>query len=250
MLEGTTNRDRIIAAALRLAETRGWRDLSLGEIAAEAQVPLIEFRKEFQSKGQILAAFSRAIDLAVIEKFPAPGPDVARDRLFDVLLTRFELMQPYKAAIRRIRDDVGSSLGEFARADAAGVEIAILDACRSRDQRRGRDWLPARAGPSLGLCARVLHLAGRRRPRHGPHHGRLGPAIAARRVADAGRRTLPRRSRKPWPQPARGAKDCEGRNAVRLRRAKRASRGSKSAADMMASPEPLRLRGRCPAPRP
>ena len=112
MLEGTTNRDRIIAAALRLAETRGWRDLSLGEIAAEAQAPLIEFRKEFQSKGQILAAFSRAIDLAVIEKFPAPGPDVARDRLFDVLLTRFELMQPYKAAIRRIRDDVGSSLGE------------------------------------------------------------------------------------------------------------------------------------------
>ena len=34
MLEGTANRDRIIAAALRLAETRGWRDLSLGEIAA------------------------------------------------------------------------------------------------------------------------------------------------------------------------------------------------------------------------
>jgi ubiquinone biosynthesis protein COQ9 len=112
MLEGTANRDRIMAAALRLAETRGWRDLSLGEIAAEAHVPLVEFRKDFQSKGQILAAFSRAIDLAVLEKFPAPGPDVARDRLFDVLLTRFELMQPYKAAIRRIRDDVGSSLGE------------------------------------------------------------------------------------------------------------------------------------------
>ena len=37
---------------------------------------------------------------------------MARDRLFDVLLTRFELMQPYKAAIRRIREDVGSSLGE------------------------------------------------------------------------------------------------------------------------------------------
>ena len=112
MLEGTSNRERIIAAALRLAETRGWRDLSLGEIAAEAGVPLVEFRKEFQSKGQILSAFSGAVDLAVIEKFPAPGPDVARDRLFDVLLTRFEVMQPYKAAIRRIREDVGSSLGE------------------------------------------------------------------------------------------------------------------------------------------
>jgi AcrR family transcriptional regulator len=112
MLEGTSNRERIIAAALRLAETRGWRDLSLGGIAAEAGVPLVEFRKEFQSKGQILSAFSRAVDLAVIEKFPAPGPDVARDRLFDVLLTRFEVMQPYRAAIRRVREDVGSSLGE------------------------------------------------------------------------------------------------------------------------------------------
>lgn len=112
MLEGTTNSDRIIAAAMRLAEARGWRDLSLGEIAAEAGVPLAEFRKDFQSKSRILAAFTRAVDQAVIEKFPSPGPDVARDRLFDVLLTRFEVMQPYKAAIRRIRDDIGSSPGE------------------------------------------------------------------------------------------------------------------------------------------
>jgi ubiquinone biosynthesis protein COQ9 len=112
MLDATTPRGRLIAAALRLAETRGWRDLSLGEIAREAGIPLAQMRKEFQSKGQILAAFSRAVDQAVIEKFPAPGADVARDRLFDVLLTRFEIMQPHKAAIRRIRDDLGASFGE------------------------------------------------------------------------------------------------------------------------------------------
>lgn len=109
---GTTHRERIIAAALRLAETRGWRDLSLGEIAGEAAIPLAELRKDFQSKGQILAAFSRELDRAVLEKFPAPRPDAPRDRLFDVLLTRFEIMQPYKAAICRIRDDLGSSFGE------------------------------------------------------------------------------------------------------------------------------------------
>jgi len=115
MLDGYTHRDRIIKAALKLAETRGWRDLSLGEIAAEAQIPLIEFRKEFQSKAQILAAFVRAVDLAVLEKFPAPGPDAARDRLFDVLLTRFEVMQPYKLAIRRISEDAtpGEALQQF-----------------------------------------------------------------------------------------------------------------------------------------
>jgi AcrR family transcriptional regulator len=112
MLASPTPRDRIIAAALKLAETRGWRELSLGEIAGEAGIPLAELRGTFQSKGQILAAFSRAVDQAVLEKFGKPGADAPRDRLFDVLITRFETMQPYKAAIRRIRDDLGSSFGE------------------------------------------------------------------------------------------------------------------------------------------
>ena len=112
MLDSTKPRDRIIAAALRLAEGRRWRELSLGEIAREAGIPLIELRREFQSKGQMLAAFSRALDQAVLEKFPAPGADAPRDRLFDVLITRFEAMQPYKGAIRHIRDDLGRSFGE------------------------------------------------------------------------------------------------------------------------------------------
>ncbi len=112
MLESNTPRDRIIAAALRLAESRGWRELSLGEIAGEAGIPLAGMRREFQSKGQILAAFSRAVDQAVLEKFPAPSADAPRDRLFDVLITRFEAMQPYRGGIRRIRDDLGRSFGE------------------------------------------------------------------------------------------------------------------------------------------
>jgi ubiquinone biosynthesis protein COQ9 len=112
MLDSTNPRDRIIAAALRLTATRGWRELSLGEIAGEAGIPLAVLRGTFQSKGQMLAAFSRAVDQAVLEKFAKPGLDAPRDRLFDVLITRFELMQPYKAAIRRIRADFGVSFGE------------------------------------------------------------------------------------------------------------------------------------------
>lgn len=105
MLEGTEPRERIISAALRLAETRSWRDLSLGEIAAEAGIPLLEFRHAFQSKAQVLAAFSRLVDKEVLKKFAAPGKDVPRDRLFDVILTRLETLQPYKAALRRIAED-------------------------------------------------------------------------------------------------------------------------------------------------
>ena len=74
MLDGPSNRDRIIAAALRLGEKRGWRDLSLGEIAAEAGVPLVEFRKEFQSKGQILAAFAAPSILPSSKNSPLRAP--------------------------------------------------------------------------------------------------------------------------------------------------------------------------------
>lgn len=106
MLNLETPKDRIIAAAMRLAETRGWRDLSLAEIAADANVPLAELRRSFTSKSDILAAFTRAVDDAVLERVkPSPG-DVPRDRLFDVIITRFEVMQPYKAALKRIRDEL------------------------------------------------------------------------------------------------------------------------------------------------
>jgi ubiquinone biosynthesis protein COQ9 len=112
MFDTGTPRDKIIAAAMRLAETRGWRSLSLGEIAAEAGVPLGELASEFKCKAQILAAFSRGVDEAVLAKFPAPtGGDTHRDRLFDVVMSRFELLQPYKSALRRIACSLGLSPG-------------------------------------------------------------------------------------------------------------------------------------------
>ncbi len=155
MLDSATPRDRIITAALRLAETRGWRDLSLGEIAAEAGIPLLEMRKEFQSKGQILAAFSKAVDRAVLEKFASPGPDAPRDRLFDVLLTRFEVMQPYKAALRSIRRDLGTSFGEaFAQIGPALKSQYWMLAAAGLSGEGGRGML--RVQGLLGLYTRVF----------------------------------------------------------------------------------------------
>ncbi len=157
MLDSTKPRDRIVAAALRLAESRGWRELSLGEIAREAGIPLIELRREFQSKGQILAAFSRAADQAVLEKFPAPGADAPRDRLFDVLLTRFEAMQPYKGAIRRIRGDPGRSFGEaLAQLRPALKSQYWMLAAAGIDGEGGRGLL--RVQGLLGVYARVFQV--------------------------------------------------------------------------------------------
>jgi len=94
-------RDRIIDAMMRLAATNDFRDIGLADVAAEAEVPLSTLRRNFDGKLAILAAFSRRIDEQVLDKGPAEG-EGARDRLFEVLMRRFEALVPYRDALRRI----------------------------------------------------------------------------------------------------------------------------------------------------
>ncbi|MDP1628964.1 TetR/AcrR family transcriptional regulator [Parvibaculum sp.] len=100
--------EKIIKAALRLAVTRGWRELSLADIAKPARVSLPVLSKLFASKADILAAYGRRIDAQVLEA--AAGEDMtgetARDRLFDVLMMRFDALAPDKEALKRIAVDL------------------------------------------------------------------------------------------------------------------------------------------------
>lgn len=113
MLDLTKPKHKIIDAALKLAETYGWRGLSLDLIANSAGVTLNDLRTEFSTKAQMLAAFGRAVDDAVLAKVTAADADIAaRDRLFDVLMTRFEIMAPYKSGLSRIKKDLRFQPGE------------------------------------------------------------------------------------------------------------------------------------------
>lgn len=107
MPEKNATRDKIVTAALKLAATKGWRSLGLDEIAKEAEVSLNELRSEFCAKPQILSAFIRSIDDKVLEQIkPAAPEDTPHDRLFDVIMTRFETLQPYRAGVKRIIEDL------------------------------------------------------------------------------------------------------------------------------------------------
>jgi len=98
---------RVIDAALNLAAERGWRDLSLAEIAAAADLPLSQVYPLFPSKTAILAAYARRLDTAVLTSVDAEAVEGdARERLFEVLMRRFEAMLPHKAAVARIVADL------------------------------------------------------------------------------------------------------------------------------------------------
>ena len=97
-------RDRVIDAALRLAETRSWSRLSLTEIAEEAGLSLADLHRHFASKNEILESFFRSIDQATLaETERARGG--TRDRLFDVIMSRFDALTPRREAILGILND-------------------------------------------------------------------------------------------------------------------------------------------------
>lgn len=98
----------LIETALKLAAERGWAELSLAEIAEAAELPLSKAYEVFTSKQAILEAFARRIDGEVLAEEEADAEEgSARDRLFDVMMRRFDALQPYKAGVGNLLYDQG-----------------------------------------------------------------------------------------------------------------------------------------------
>lgn len=100
-------RQKIIDASLTLAAEREWRRLSLPEIAEAAGISLADLYRNFSSKQAILEGFSQKIDAALLEEIEEEleVDEPARDRLFDTMMRRFDLLQPHKEALSRITYD-------------------------------------------------------------------------------------------------------------------------------------------------
>ena len=96
-------RERVIAAFMSLLADKPIEQIGFAEIAREASVSLAELRDLFGSTLAILAAQTKETDRAVLA---ADAADMAeeppRERLFDVLMRRLEVLEPHKAAVRSL----------------------------------------------------------------------------------------------------------------------------------------------------
>lgn len=121
----------IIDTAFELALERGWRDLSLAEIAEAAGVTLSRLYPIFPSKQAILEGFSDRVDATMLAE-DVEGPEApGRDRLFDVIMRRLDVLQPHKEALGiilqdQLRDPLATAcgLGRLARSMAVTLEAA------------------------------------------------------------------------------------------------------------------------------
>ena len=143
MIDTTTPKGRILAAALDLAAERPWRDISLADIAEKAEIPLVDLKASFDSKAEMLVAFSGLVDDEMLRRAPRRAPDQStRDALFEVIMSRFDALGPYRAALKSI---AGSGFADIAHLRA------VMNA---------QHWMLAAAGVNAEGPAGVARAAG------------------------------------------------------------------------------------------
>ncbi len=96
-------KDDIVTQTLDLASELGWENLTLSDVADKTGLSLAELHDHFACKSDILFAFGRMIDRRVLEAFTKPDTgESCRDRLFDVMMERFEILNDYRDGLLSI----------------------------------------------------------------------------------------------------------------------------------------------------
>jgi AcrR family transcriptional regulator len=110
MIDLTSGEKRYISAALALAAERPWAEVTLSEIAQRAGGSLVDLKSHFASKSDVLRAFVKLVDDEVLARAPVGESSLApRDALFEVIMSRFDVLEPWKPALRSI---VGAGIPE------------------------------------------------------------------------------------------------------------------------------------------
>lgn len=121
--------DRILQATMDLAGELGWARVSLAAIAERSGLTLPEVLKHLPGKGAILAELSDRVNQAMIHGAVDTAEPV-RDRLFEVMMRRFDALKPYRAGVAALLAadplTIACGLRRFRRSMALTMETAGL----------------------------------------------------------------------------------------------------------------------------
>jgi AcrR family transcriptional regulator len=98
-------RERLLDTFLRLVAERGYAEVGLGELGAACGLGMAELHRLYPDKLALVQAFMTRIDGEVLAGTPpALDPEeTVRDRLFDILMRRFDALKAYRAALDSLR---------------------------------------------------------------------------------------------------------------------------------------------------
>ena len=134
----------LLASFFRLVAAQGWRRTSVAEAARAAALPLAEARLRFPGRAAVLRQFGRMADRAALAETPTEG--TVRDKLFDLLMRRFDALQAHRAGLIALL-----------RALPSEPPMALLLACATQRSMR---WMLHAAGVSTAGLRGEMRVRG------------------------------------------------------------------------------------------
>lgn len=114
---------RLADGALRLLARQSWPELTLAAVARSAKLPLATLRAHAASKSALIGLIlQRTGDQAAARYKKDRSATHARDRVFDVAVTWFDVLAPHKAAFQSLYD--GLARDPLTLAGARGAFLA------------------------------------------------------------------------------------------------------------------------------
>ncbi|MEQ9190743.1 MAG: hypothetical protein RLQ25_09605 [Alphaproteobacteria bacterium] len=155
----TTRTESIAGAALDLAARHGWRNVTLGMIARQCGVPLVDLSPDLTGRQAVYTALADALVRRALQENEALGGDEsARDRLFAMIMASFDLLAAHRAGaldvLAAMRRDPARLAWGWRRLVDAARRILRAAAPAEPDGHAGQ------ARPCAGVCdglgARVI----------------------------------------------------------------------------------------------
>ena len=109
-MKSSDKKFNLVKSSFNIIEKSGWKSFSLQKLSYAEKIPINEIKIFFKSEITILDEFSKMIDIKVEKSFDYEelSNTSVKDNLFELIMLRLEYMQPYRNALKNIKNSFKS----------------------------------------------------------------------------------------------------------------------------------------------
>ena len=109
-MKSSDKKFNLVKSSFNIIEKSGWKSFSLQKLSNTEKIPFNEIKTFFKSEINILDEFSKMIDIKVEKSFDYEEltNTSVKDNLFELIMLRLEFMQPYRNALKSIKNSFKS----------------------------------------------------------------------------------------------------------------------------------------------
>jgi AcrR family transcriptional regulator len=101
-MQHNENAEKIDSVLRDLIAERGWSGVAMADLADRAGLDLATLYQAASGRVSALIGALRRIDDQVLASGAADAGDTARDRLFEIMMRRYDALVPWRAALKRL----------------------------------------------------------------------------------------------------------------------------------------------------